>query len=101
MENFPIDGRAFETPTSNWVARVMNDPKPGSSFSPYPDMVLFEIEFKRTDSAALEVRCLRLWTSQAGLCKAGDYQILLYDRVLKWLSISQENSGEIWCFGEE
>ena len=101
MEKFPIEGKVFETPTWNWAARVTNDPKPGSTLSPYPDMVLFEMEFSRTDSAPSEPRRLRLWTSKAGFCNEGDYQALLFDSVLKWLSSSQDISGEIWCFGNQ
>ncbi|HYK90672.1 MAG TPA: hypothetical protein VE398_18005 [Acidobacteriota bacterium] len=52
MEKFQIEGRVFETPQWNWAARVVNDPKPGSSSSPYSDTVLFELEFRRTDPAA-------------------------------------------------
>ncbi|HYK88997.1 MAG TPA: hypothetical protein VE398_09515 [Acidobacteriota bacterium] len=100
MEKFPVEGRVFETPTSDWTARVINDPEPGSSFSPFRDMVLFEIEFKRTDSAPSKVRRLRLWTSRGGLCSERDYHLLLFDPVLKWLSMSQDISGEIWCLGE-
>jgi hypothetical protein len=100
LERFPVDGRVFETPNWNWAARIMNDPEPGSSFSPYPDMVLFELEFRRMNPAASEVRRLRLWTSHAGLCNEGDYHLLLIDRVHKWLSMSRDTSGEIWCLRE-
>ena len=96
MERFPVRDRVFETPGGRWAANVLNDPEPGSSLSPYPDMVLFEIEFKRADEESPEVRHLRLWTSHSRLCSDADYQALLLDCVFKWLSMSQAISGEIW-----
>jgi hypothetical protein len=100
MEKFPVEGRVFKTPTWDWAARVMNDPEPGSSSSPFRDMVLFEIEFTRMNSAPSKVRRLRLWTSQGELCNEREYPLLLFDRVLKWLAMCQDISGEIWCLGK-
>ena len=100
MEKFPAEGRVFKTPTGDWAAKVVNDPEPGSSSSPFRDMVLFEIEFNRTDSAVPNARRLRLWTSQGKLCNEREYPLLLFDRVLKWLSMCQDISGEIWYLGK-
>ncbi len=97
IERFPV-GQVFRTEAGVWVASVVNDPEPGSPFSPYPDMVLFDLEFKETGTAAPEVRRLRLWTSHSRLCSDPGYPRLLLDRVSKWLSMSQEVSGEIWFF---
>jgi hypothetical protein len=96
MEKFPVQEKVFETTTRKWAASIMNDPEPGSSSSPYPDMVLFDLEFKETDTATSEVRRLRLWTSHTRLCNDPDYPTLLLDHVFHWLSMSQTISGEIW-----
>lgn len=95
-ERFPVQEKVFETPAGKWAASIMNDPEPGSSLSPYPDMVLFDLEFKGMDTATSEVRRLRLWTSHARLCCDPGYPTMLLDRVFQWLSTSQAISGEIW-----
>lgn len=95
---FPVEEKIFETAGEKWAARILNDPKPGSLSSPYPDMVLFDLEFKRTDASASAVRRLRLWTSHARLCDDPDYSTMLLDRVSGWLSLSEAVSGEIWFF---
>jgi len=97
IEKFPVEGKTFEISARKWAARIANDPEPGSPLSPYPDMVLFDMEFQRTDAGASEVRRLRLWTSHARLCNDVDYPARLLDRVLEWLAASQAVSGEIWC----
>lgn len=95
MEKFPVQEMVFETATGKWAAGVVNDPEPGSPLSPYPDMVLFDLEFTETNTAG-SLRRLRLWTSYARLCNEPDYPTLLKERVFEWLSLSQAISGEIW-----
>jgi hypothetical protein len=96
IEKFPVEDQIFSTRARKWTARIMNDPVPGSPSSPYPDMVLFDIEFKEANSSVPEVRRLRLWISHARLCSDPGYPGQLVNRVSQWLSMSQVTSGEIW-----
>jgi hypothetical protein len=96
VEKLLVQGEVFETSAGQWSVRVVNDPGPGSVLSPYPDMVLFDLEFKRMDVGDSEARKLRLWASHTRLGSDPGYATLLWQRAIHWLATSTTLAGEIW-----
>jgi len=99
IEKLLAEAGAMEEGTAQrWSASIVNDPERGSSRSPYPDMMLFDMRFERMDVAGHTVRTLRLWTSYSQLCSDPAYARALIGRMKDWLATSHDANGEIWCF---